>query len=255
MDSASLVFRMQQSAARLLDRRYWLDTAATVSRDELGCRDGERSSEPSRRLTLTVALPRRWVTSDDVFAEIGGGKSRIVVQAARYPFKRVIGVERFHQPAAIARANLTKATRVRAKETEIFTADATTWQPPDDLTIVYLCNSVQGELFRAMLRQLKRLVDRRGQPLRIIYINPVEHQILLDDPQASELTPPPDFLVRLTGSPQPLHTTLSVVAEATFTPNTACYTGFHDWRRGRPPIELHPPGACWARAYRRNRPA
>jgi hypothetical protein len=36
MDSASLVFRMQQSAARLIDRRYYLHTAATVGRDELG---------------------------------------------------------------------------------------------------------------------------------------------------------------------------------------------------------------------------
>jgi hypothetical protein len=201
MDSASLVFRMQQSAARLLDHRYYLDTTATLGRDEYGCRDGERSKDPSRWLTLTVALPRRWVTCDDVLAEIGCGEGKIVVQAARYPFKRVIGVERFHQPAAIARANVTKARHVRAKETEIFTADATTWRPPDDLTIVYHCNSVQGERFRAMLRQLKRLVDRRGRPLRIIYINPVEHQILLDDPQVSELTPPPDFLVRLTGHP------------------------------------------------------
>jgi SAM-dependent methyltransferase len=201
MDSASLVFRMQQSAARLLDRRYYLHTAATVGRDELGHRDGERSNEPSRWLTLTVALPRGWVTCDDVFADIGCGEGEIVVRAARYPFKRVIGVERFGQPAAIARANLTKATHVRAKETEIFTADAATWQPQDDLTIVCLCNSVQGELFRAMLRQLKRLVDRRGQPLRIIYINPVEHQILLGDPQVSELTSPPDFLVRLTCHP------------------------------------------------------
>jgi SAM-dependent methyltransferase len=202
MESASLVFRMQQSAARLLDRRCHLDTATTVSRDEISCRDGERCNEPSQWLTLTVALPRRWVTSDDVFADIGCGKGKIVVQAAQYPFKRVIGVERFDKLAAIARANLTKATHVRAKVAEVFTADATTWQPPDDLTIVSLSNSVQGELFRAMLRQLKRLVDRRGQSLRIIYIDPVEHQILLDDPQVSELTAPPDFLVRLTGHPR-----------------------------------------------------
>ena len=46
--------------------------------------------------------------------------------------------------AAIGRANLRKATHARAKVLEIVTANATTWQPPDDLTIVYLCDSVQG---------------------------------------------------------------------------------------------------------------
>jgi hypothetical protein len=79
--SGSLPFRTQQSPAWLLDRRYHLDTPVTVSRDEITCRDGE--SPKSLSDGLRSPLPRRWVTSDDVFADIGCGKGRIVVRASR----------------------------------------------------------------------------------------------------------------------------------------------------------------------------
>jgi hypothetical protein len=72
---------MQQSAAWLVDRRYHLDTAASVSRDEITCRDGE--SPTSLSDGVPSPLPRRWITSDDMFADIDCGKGRIVVQASR----------------------------------------------------------------------------------------------------------------------------------------------------------------------------
>ena len=47
------------------------------------------------------------VDSDDVFIDLGSGKGRMVLAAAaRYPFKRVIGVELAEQLHEVARANV-----------------------------------------------------------------------------------------------------------------------------------------------------
>lgn len=47
-------------------------------------------------------MVQRWVTSDDVFADIGGGKGRSSCKRPVAPFKRVIGLEDSEVFAAIA---------------------------------------------------------------------------------------------------------------------------------------------------------
>lgn len=83
MESGSLPFRMQQSAAWLLDRRYHLDTAATVSRDKSLAETARALRAFQMAYAHRCPLHWRWATSDDMFADIGSGKGRIVVRASR----------------------------------------------------------------------------------------------------------------------------------------------------------------------------
>ena len=80
----------------LFERRLKMDTTGTIATEELGIRDtdGLRSRyEPSPWLSLRSALRVCKVTPGDVFIDLGSGKGRVVLQAAEYPFKRVLGVE------------------------------------------------------------------------------------------------------------------------------------------------------------------
>lgn len=193
---------LMQCLARLVDRRYRSDTVSLVDRERLGCRPDERAYIPSRWLTLGIALPRRTVASYDVFADIGSGKGRVVLQAARYPFRRVIGVELSSELTAVARENLGRVRRrLRAGSVELVTADAATWDAPDDLTIAYLYNPFQGHVFSSAIDRLAQVVDRRGTPMRIIYANPAEHARLVASPRVRELAPPHELLLRLAGYP------------------------------------------------------
>jgi hypothetical protein len=52
------------------------------------------------------------------------------------------------------------------------TADAATWQVPDDVTVAYLYDPFQGETLDAVIGQLIASVDRSPRRLRVIYVTP-----------------------------------------------------------------------------------
>jgi hypothetical protein len=189
-------------ANRRLERYYGLQSAAKVGLEELGYDPSERVAyEPSRWLALPLGLSGWKLAEDDVFVDVGSGKGRVVVQAARhYPFERVIGVELSAALTAQARCNVERARpRLRCQRIELVTRDALRWEVPDDLTIAYLFNPFPGEVFSSLVDRLVVAVNRSGRPLRIIYVNPVEHDRLMASGQAVELPRPSRQLSRIAG--------------------------------------------------------
>jgi Methyltransferase domain len=182
-------------ATGVLELWYGVKTADHVDAVALGYdSEGERYRyEPSGWLTLWRALPRREVRPDDVLADLGSGKGRVLMQAARrYRFKRVIGVELSPGLHEWAKSNL-EASRGSAKSRiELVNEDVLRWQVPDDLTMVYMHNPFLGELFSQAIDRLIEAVDRTGRPLKLIYLNPVEHDRLMATGRARE-TPLPSL--------------------------------------------------------------
>lgn len=189
-------------ASGALERYYGLESASKVGLAELGYDPAERVAyEPSRWLALPVGLSGWGIGRDDVLVDIGSGKGRVVVQAARhYRFGRVIGVELSPDLTAQARANVERSRRrLRCPDVELVTCDALAWEPPADLTIAYLFHPFPGEVFSQLVRRLAAFVDARGRPLRIVYVNPVEHERVMACGQAIELPPPSRWLGRVGG--------------------------------------------------------
>jgi SAM-dependent methyltransferase len=122
---------------------------------------------------LPRILPKREVGPTDVFADIGSGKGRILMQAARYPFARVIGVEISASLNGVAEANLDRQRSKRAAGSiELVTADATAWEVPDDLTVAYLYYPFVGDTFRQVIDNLVASLERAPRRLRLIYALP-----------------------------------------------------------------------------------
>jgi hypothetical protein len=157
------------------------NTAERVHLDTLGLGAPDRISyTPSGWLALRRALPRKSVTPDDVFIDYGSGKGRVVLQAARYPLKRVIGLEIAPELNAAARANLElERDRLSCQDVELVTADVLDFELPDDVTIAYMYNPFRGETFSAAIERLIASVDRRPRRVRIVYVNPLEHDRLI----------------------------------------------------------------------------
>ena len=165
----------------LIERRQGIETADEVSLDELGLDAPERVRyEPSGWRDLGRVLREGEITDQDVFLDLGSGKGRVVLQAARYPFRRVVGVELSDELNAIARANI-EAVRgsMRCGSVELDTADVAEYDVPDDVTVAYLYNAFTGELFDIAVRALLASLDRRPRPLRLIYKTPLEEDRLL----------------------------------------------------------------------------
>ena len=124
------------------------------------------------------ALPRELydfgVSSQDTFVDFGSGKGRVVHQAARWPFRRVIGVEVSPALAEIARAGLAaRKQQHRCEDVEIVVADAAEFPIPDDLTIAYFFHPFVGETLDRVLRGLVESIDRNPRRVRLIYVCPI----------------------------------------------------------------------------------
>lgn len=165
----------------LRDRSWSVDTTRAVDLADLGLSDPHRVNyEPSGWLDLRRILWREEIGPEDVFLDLGSGKGRAVLLAARHPFGRVIGVELSDRLNAIARRNLAaRRHRLRCRDVELVTADVVDYRIPDDVSVVYIFNAFGGPVFDAVIEQLVASVDRHPRTVRLIYQNAREHERLM----------------------------------------------------------------------------
>lgn len=166
---------------RFLGRGY-TETGDRVALDSLGLDHPDRVGySASPWWVLRWLLARSEVWSSDVFVEFGCGKGRIVLEAARrYPFRRVVGVELSPELSDVARGLIARErNRLRCRDVEIETADATEFAVPDDMTHAYLYNPFNGPTFAKVCANIVASLDRAPRSVRVIYVNPVEHTTLM----------------------------------------------------------------------------
>jgi SAM-dependent methyltransferase len=164
----------RQLIARTLERGG--ETNEHVPMEEFGIDDPEyHEYEPSGWRVLNQALRGLDVGPEDSFVDLGCGKGRVVVQAARRPFKRVIGVDVAAELTDQAERLLESDRRRRCGSVEIVVADLTTWEVPTDITVAYAYNVLSGASLQKMLDRLADSVERSPRPLHLLYINP-EHE-------------------------------------------------------------------------------
>jgi SAM-dependent methyltransferase len=165
----------------LFDRAAGIDTSRVVRLRELGlAKESRVDYEPSPLRALGRVLPRREVGPDDVFIDFGCGKGRVVMQAAMYPFRKVIGVELSGALCDIARQNVDRArSQFICRDIELVNQDVLDYSIPDDVTIVYFYNPFEGAIFAAVVEKLVESLRRNPRMLRVIYMNPVEESVLL----------------------------------------------------------------------------
>jgi hypothetical protein len=164
----------QRLAALVFDRR--IETAEPVHVEQLtGSAPDQNPYVVSGWWFLRRGLQGYRVAPGDVFVDFGSGKGRVVYQAARLPFARVVGIELHEELTQVARVNVERnRSRLRCQNVELITGDVTTVQVPDDMTVAYMFNPVRGELFRGLIANVIASLDRRPRALRLIYASPWE---------------------------------------------------------------------------------
>jgi hypothetical protein len=135
---------------------------------------------PSGWLDLRRALPKQAVQPTDVFVDFGSGKGRVVYQAAKYPFARVVGVEISTKLNELARQNIERNLhKLVCRNIELVNADAADFEIPDDMSVAYFFIPFSGETFETVLGNIIRSLDRNPRRLRIIYSIPVPEDRIL----------------------------------------------------------------------------
>lgn len=169
----------ERIAKAVYARGATLRTEGVIELEELGLAGADRIRYKSLGWSvLPRILSAREVSEHDVFIDYGSGMGRLLyIAAARYPFRRVLGLELSEQLNQIARSNLSRnAHLLRCSDVELHTGDVLEFEPPPDITVAFFNNPFTGKTFETAV---ERLLDAAQRPVRIIYCNPIEHEVLM----------------------------------------------------------------------------
>jgi predicted RNA methylase len=161
---------------KYFDIRHRVETTASASGPEH--RGDLRGYEPSETWQLLRILPPSEVLPTDAFADVGCGKGRVVIAAARhYSFRRVVGVELSADVYRTARRNI---SRMRPSDTpiELVHSDVEHWEIPPDITVLYLFNPFIGPTFRRFVEKVVTSQREHPRAISIIYVRPLLGDVL-----------------------------------------------------------------------------
>ncbi len=108
------------------------------------------------------------------FVDFGCGKGRVLAEAARYPFKRVIGLDFAKELCDASRANLERVRATfRCGDVQVIHRDATEFELPPEPCVIYIYNSFRGPVLDAVLDRIGKSAALHPRHVRIAYVNPM----------------------------------------------------------------------------------
>ncbi len=106
---------------------------------------------------------------DYTFIDFGSGKGRVLLMAARYPFRHIIGVEFAKELHEIAIRNLAKFRGVRkCRKIESIHSDAADFAIPAGPLVVYFFNPFRDPVMAAVVRNLS--TSLQAEPRDVIFV-------------------------------------------------------------------------------------
>jgi precorrin-6B methylase 2 len=166
---------LSRFSERFFEWWYGIETDADIRRSELGLTDPESehyNATPYIRFRQMMKLIQIR-PGEDVFLDFGSGMGRIVVLAATYPFRRVIGIELTEKLHRVAQENVRRAsTRLRCRNIELHQMDARSFRVPPDVTVVYFWNPFGGVMLEKVFTNIRESVLASPRTVTIIYLHP-----------------------------------------------------------------------------------
>ena len=118
---------------------------------------------------LEVALDRY------VFVDIGSGKGKVLLLASAYPFKKIVGVERWEDLHQVAVANLQSFSyeNSQCRQLSAVCIDASDFPLPSDPTILYFFNPFPEAVLAKVLEKIERSLRDHRRDLLVVYYAPI----------------------------------------------------------------------------------
>lgn len=166
------------------DARYGTDTCRIISVGALDIPDDHLAHanryeavmpEVFDAILADLAIDHR----SHAFVDIGCGKGRALLLAARHPFRRIIGVELSAALCETARSNIDRfpASERRCADLEVQCADGSTYVPPEGASVLYINNPFDGHLMRTLVARLEQALQAGRRSLTVVYQRPVARAV------------------------------------------------------------------------------
>jgi SAM-dependent methyltransferase len=132
---------------------------------------------------LHFVFKKNPVTFEDfVFVDLGSGKGRVLIEAAAFPFKRIVGVEFSMRLHLVAKESISRfEAREKAKSRiELQCKSATEFEPPTENVIFYLYNPFDAEILGQVVKKIEISLLKTHRKMLFIYLNPRWFQLIED---------------------------------------------------------------------------
>jgi SAM-dependent methyltransferase len=109
------------------------------------------------------------------FIDLGSGKGRVLLMAADYPFRRIVGIELLQHLHQVAEENIRKYKSAAQKcfAIESVCGDAREFIFPPEPTVLYLFNPLPEVGLERLIANLDLSLQRSSRPVYVIYHNPL----------------------------------------------------------------------------------
>jgi 16S rRNA G966 N2-methylase RsmD len=157
----------------LFDFRHGVSTLSSVDKKDLEYEDFDLSEIVSYRPSFSSwtkesldYLEKSVDFSKGNFIDMGCGKGKVLFVAAKYSFKKVIGIEYSGSLADICDKNIKKLGY--DNNVSVLNVDATTYQPSEDDLVYYFFNPFKGKILDSTLKNITSV----HTTIYLIYVNP-----------------------------------------------------------------------------------
>lgn len=164
------------AAEARFDRALGIDTGGTILHPEMQP-DGAATAFGIGYVGTPVSIAEHLVRKiadrarGFTFVDIGAGKGRILVLAARHPFARIVGVELADGLCEIARRNAAIVARrlPTAPPIDVVHADATTYELPSGPCVLFLYRPFVGDVAERVVQNIVTSFRDNPRPILILY--------------------------------------------------------------------------------------
>jgi SAM-dependent methyltransferase len=167
---------------RALDRELGIDTARIMTKGALQAETGTAA-----QITFYQPVPLKIFEemlgclppdlSSFTFIDIGSGKGRALVLAARHGFRDVIGIELSPSLHRVAEKNLLRLRDSLKTTVRALNMDARLFEFPLSPTVIFLGNPFGEEITREVVNNIERVHCNSDLPVFLLYHWPVQRQV------------------------------------------------------------------------------
>jgi SAM-dependent methyltransferase len=131
------------------------------------------------------------------FIDIGSGKGRVLLMAADYPFRRILGVELLPELHRVAQENISKykSDSQQCFVVEAKNADAVDFEFPLEPTVLYLFNPLPESGLATMIGNLERSLQEHPRQVFVLYHNPLLESVLTRSASFKKIVGTPQYSI------------------------------------------------------------
>jgi SAM-dependent methyltransferase len=180
----NLRFYFRHKLDRRFDIKHRVDTVGSINLEDLSFNSDSKVHgvyyEPTpKRVFYNILSGLNIDHREFEFVDLGCGKGRVLFMAARFPFRKITGVEFSPELAEVATRNIETSTdeHQQCKNLEILCLDAAQYRIPESKTIIYLFNPFYPAIMEVVAQNLAASFKRSPTKKIIIYYHPLSMHI------------------------------------------------------------------------------